>query len=238
MTAAPVTDSSSWTDEDERALLRRQQWNERAVKFSAILAALAVCLTAGLSVHRFLENPADDGIPSGPVDPLALRGAEDELVAFETERIETVAVDALERLPYPWRSELPGWTIRFLEPRDQASGYTWTAQKRMEIFVEGDDAADRVARVLAHELGHAVDVTLNTGDERRAWLAERGATAETPWWPSSGLPDFESGAGDFAEVFAAWQVGADDFKSSVNRQIDPGDYELLERLALPGGQRD
>ncbi len=234
MTAAHHIDSVSWTDEDEHALLRRQRWNERAVNLSALLAATAVALVALLSAHRAFGASPVEGAPLGPVDPLALNIPDDDLVGFESSRIEATAGEALERIRYPWRSELPGWTIRFLDPRDQASGYTWTANKRIEVFVAGDDDTDRVARVLAHELGHAVDVTLTDADQRRAWLTERGAPSETAWWPGSGRPDFETGAGDFAEVFAAWQVGADDFKSQVNPEVDAGDYALLEQLAFPG----
>lgn len=234
MTAAHHIDSVSWTDEDERALLRRQRWHERGVKLSALLTATAVTLAALLSAYGAFGASAVEGAPLGPVDPLALDIPDDELVGHESSRIEPIAAEALDRIRYPWRSELPGWTIRFLDPRDQASGYTWSASKRIEVFVSADDDADRVARVLAHELGHAVDVTLNDADQRRGWLIERGAPVETAWWPGSGRPDFETGAGDFAEVFAAWQVGPDDFKSRINPEVDAGDYALLEQLALPG----
>jgi hypothetical protein len=229
MSAPPLTHESRWTAEHERALQRRQKRNVAAVRFSSVLSAVATVIAAALAVLGLHQSARE--VAAGPVDPLALTGGS---VAYENPAIESVAESGLALIRYPWRSELEGWTISFLEPRGRASGYTWSSDKRIEIFVKDTDDGARVARVLAHELGHAVDVTLNTGDERRAWLEEREAPKGTPWWPGSGLPDFESGAGDFAEVFAAWQVGSADFKSTVNPAIDGGDYDLLAGLSLRG----
>lgn len=232
MSASSPTHEPSWTAEDERALVRRQKGHVTAVRFSSVLSAAATVLAACVAVLGLFQNSSAGDVASGPVDPLALDGSP---VAYETSAIESVAESGLELIRYPWRSELEGWTIAFLEPRGRASGYTWSGDKRIEIFVKDTDDGARVARVLAHELGHAVDVTLNTGDERRSWLQEREAPESTPWWPASGLPDFESGAGDFAEVFAAWQVGSADFMSEVNPIIDGGDYDLLAELSLRRG---
>ena len=234
MTAAtPQKDDSVWTADDERAYTRRQRLNSAAVTFSSVLSASAVVLGAILSVIALTGGDSTE-VPTAPVDPLAMAITTESIsgVTYENERIAAIAEPALAEIRYPWRSELQGWTIAFLEPRGRASGYTWSAEQRMEVFVRNGDDIDRVARVLAHELGHAIDVTLNTPDERRAWLAERGVPADTPWWPTSGSPDFETGAGDFAEVFAASQVGEEDFKSRVESSIDDGDYALLASLSL------
>lgn len=235
MTVPRDIETSPWSGEDEALLLRRQRLHERAATMAAILTAAAVSLVAVMAVYDRVDAAPLEASPSGPVEPLALQLSEGTRVGFENPEIEAVAVVALEKIRYPWRSELPGWTVLFLEPRGQASGYTWSGDRRMEVFVDDVDGPERVARVLAHELGHAVDVSMNSGDERREWLAEREVAAGTPWWPSAGRPDFETGAGDFAEVFAAWQVGEDDFKSRVNPAIDDGDYALIERLSRPGG---
>lgn len=231
-TPSPAPESS-WTADDERSLLRRQRLNERAIQLSSLLSAGAVALGACLAILGVYRSSTETAIPSAPQQPLAFELRDGAgVVAYETDVIQKVAADGLEMIRYPWRSELQGWEIAFLTPQGRASGYTWSDQQRIEVFVrEGDDAA-RVARVLAHELGHAVDVTLNTGDERRAWLAERDAADETPWWPASGAADFETGAGDFAEVFANWQLDNDDFKSVVNPTVDEGDLQLLELLAI------
>lgn len=233
MTVPHDTEAAIWTDEDEAVLQRRQRWNERAVTVAALLTAAVVSLGAIVSVYDKVDAASLEVAPPGPVDPLALQLSEGTRVGFENGEIAAVAGEALEQIRYPWRSELAGWSVHFLEPRGAASGYTWSREQRMEVFVEADDDVARVARVLAHELGHAVDVSMNTADERRAWLAERGAAPDTPWWPGSGRPDFETGAGDFAEVFAAWQIGDSDFKSRVNPVIDEGDYALIEQLSRP-----
>ncbi|NNF55821.1 MAG: hypothetical protein HKN03_15445 [Acidimicrobiales bacterium] len=235
MTAATPSPASpsSWTAEDERALLRRQRLNERAVQLSSLLSAGAVALGAVLTVFGLYRSSTEAAIPAAPVEPLAFELRDGAgVVVYETDVIQQVAADGLEMIRYPWRSELQGWEIAFLAPRGRASGYTWSDQQKIEIFVKESDDADRVARVLAHELGHAVDVTLNTGDERRAWLAERDADNQTAWWPTGGGADFETGAGDFAEVFASWQLGNDDFRSEVNPDVDAGDLQLLEQLAV------
>lgn len=222
-----------WTPDAERALLRRQRLNERAVQLSSVLSAAAVAMGAGLAFVGLYQNTNQGDVPASPVEPLAYEIQDTEgIVAFENTDIQTVSAEGLSLIRYPWRSELQGWEIAFLAPRGSASGYTWSDERRIEVFVKDGDDADRIARVLAHELGHAVDVTRNTGDERRAWLAERNAGAETEWWPISGRADFETGAGDFAEVFAQWQVGNDDFRSVVNPSIDAGDIALIAELSL------
>ncbi|MBT8240404.1 MAG: hypothetical protein KJN63_04190 [Acidimicrobiia bacterium] len=234
MTAVPTpTTESEWTLADERAFLDRQRRNEQAVRFSTVVSASAIVLGAILSVYALVGGPSTSDIPSAPVDPLALQvDGGSSTLAYETADIAAVAEPALDFIRYPWRSELQGWTIAFLEPRGRASGYTWSAERRIEVFVADDDGSERVARVLAHELGHAVDVTLNDSSDRRAWLAERQLDPDAPWWPGDGRPDFETGAGDFAEVFAASQIGEKDFKSKLNLQIDQSDYDLMARLSL------
>lgn len=232
-TVPSPTTESSWTLEDERALLRRQRLNEQAVRFSSVLSATAVVLGAILSVFGVVQAQSTPEIPSTPVDPLAMEaGQNPSTITYETADIAAVAEPALDMIRYPWRSELQGWTIAFLEPRGRASGYTWSAERRIEVFVREQDDSDRIARVLAHELGHAIDVTLNDANDRHEWLIERQLSDDTQWWPGSGRPDFETGAGDFAEVFAASQVGEEDFKSKLNPQIDQGDFELIGRLGL------
>ncbi|MEZ5377749.1 MAG: hypothetical protein R2733_14685 [Acidimicrobiales bacterium] len=152
------------------------------------------------------------------------------LVRYETERTALLGGAALDRLDYDWEANLPGWRIDFIEGNDRIAGYTWSNEARIEVFVRPTASSADVARILAHELGHAVDVTLNTGDERSAWLAQRGAT-EVQWWPSSGAADFETGAGDFAECFAVLLVGADDYRSKVAPAPTAADLALIAQLA-------
>ena len=117
-----------------------------------------------------------------------------------------------------------------MEGDSAVAGYTWTQEKRIEIFVRPGDGSDDLARVLAHELGHAVDVTFNSGDDRRRWLRSRQAS-EVQWWPDSGAPDFDSGAGDFAESFAWWQLQPIEFRSTLGSAPNEAQLKLLADLA-------
>ena len=85
-------------------------------------------------------------------------------------------------------------------------GATLPAERRIEIYVRGDQSAADVAYVVAHEIGHALDVTYLTGAERRQFAAARGYDVRK-WWTCSGCDDRSTGAGDFAEVWADSQVG-------------------------------
>ena len=120
---------------------------------------------------------------------------------------EVVGREALTLISYDWVALLPGWSIEFLQGRPGLLGGTWTYEKRIEIYVRDYQDASEVAFTLAHELGHAVDVTLLSEQDRQRWRALRAMTADVPWWVASGATDFSSGAGDWAESFAVWQTG-------------------------------
>ena len=83
--------------------------------------------------------------------------------------------------------------------------------------------------MFTHELGHVVDVELNTNDDRRRWREQRGIGEDVPWWPSAEAPDFETGAGDFAEAFAVLETGVAT-RSSVGSQPTADDLALLREL--------
>ncbi len=137
---------------------------------------------------------------------------------------------ALAQISYPWQEMLPGWTIEFDEERDGLFGLTLVDDQRIEIYVRDDQSDELLVHIVAHELGHAVDVTLNNGPDRRAWQAARGIEDE-PWWPNSGASDFHTGAGDFAESFAYWQAESDSFRSKLGSAPSPEQLELVARLA-------
>lgn len=137
---------------------------------------------------------------------------------------------ALESISYPWQQLLPGWTIEFLPEKSGLYGLTLVPEKRIEVYVRDSQPEALLAHVIAHELGHAIDVTLNDGPDRRAWEEARG-TGSSPWWPGNGTTDFSTGAGDFAESFAAWQVGSGSFRSTLADPPTDAQIELLARLA-------
>lgn len=138
---------------------------------------------------------------------------------------------ALAKIDYPWAERLPEWEISFHPEQSGVYGYTLVKEERIEIYVRDDQSDDLLAHVVAHEIGHAVDITYNDGDERDIWLETRGIQGSV-WWPQSGASDFSTGAGDFAESFAAWQVGPDLFRSNLAPAPTATEVDVLQRLAL------
>jgi hypothetical protein len=175
------------------------------------LAAGAVPSTAG----RLGDAAAAEAVVS--VDPSVAAGPVD-------------AVAAVELVTYPWRSRLPGWTIEFLPPRPGYEGMTYPRRRLIEVYVRPGASARQVAEIAAHELGHAVDVSRLTDADRARWRAARGLPDTTAWNPTSAAPDFASGAGDFAEAFAAWQVGKSS-RSTLAGQPDAQQLALVAELA-------
>jgi hypothetical protein len=139
-------------------------------------------------------------------------------------------LQALLTIDFPWEERLPGWRIRFREASQGAYGYTLTDEQQIEIYVRPDQSDALLAHVLAHELGHAVDVALNDGDDREAWREARGM-AEQPWWPDDRAADFATGAGDFAECFAAAMLGPGSFRSEVGGPPSSEQVALILLLA-------
>ncbi len=137
---------------------------------------------------------------------------------------------ALGRIGYPWSERLPGWTIEFLDGRKGLYGLTVVDEKRIEIYVRVDQTDDLLDHIVAHELGHAVDVTLNDGDDRRRWQAARGIEDE-PWWPNAAASDFHTGAGDFAESFAYWQTRSSNYRSRLGPAPSGTQLQIMAELS-------
>lgn len=138
---------------------------------------------------------------------------------------------ALNLIAYPWPAVLTGWTVEFMPARYDVHGLTFTYDRRIEVYVRPTDDAASLARVLAHELGHAVDLTMNDAEDRDRWLSQR-AKPTAPWWPGDGVSDFGTGAGDFAECFATWQVASVSL-SEIAGPCTPADLQLVAELADP-----
>lgn len=116
-----------------------------------------------------------------------------------------------------------GYSIQFAPPRDGLRAMTDTGNRRITIFASQYDDDVRVAHDVAHEIGHAFDDRKLTARSRDRYLELRGAVG-TNWLPAGGddASDYASGAGDFAEVFAACHSPSLEFRSTVAlRPADP-----------------
>jgi hypothetical protein len=180
-------------------------------KLAVPAAGIFVGLTAvgGLVLVQF---------PSGERPQLTMSAAAD------SELIPAVALDrsqgpeyepgnplsigaAAERLiGYPFRSVLTGWAISYAGPRSGYRGNTNTITRTITLYIDANDTPSAVSQVLAHEVGHALDVMYLEEQDRKMWMDARGLP--NPWWPESGAADFAVGAGDFAEAVSAVLTGS------------------------------
>lgn len=133
-------------------------------------------------------------------------------------------------IPYQTATLLPEWVIVAVPPKKGLEGLTIVAQRRIEIGIRDSWSLDHFRHVVAHEIGHAVDVTLLDDGARRDW-AESRRSPGLEWWPGSdGVTDFDSGAGDFAESFAWTMLGGGEWFSVVAPPPDAEQQDLLRRL--------
>ena len=170
--------------------------------------------TAARSVARAATSAAPTARPAvAPASAVA--------VGAEQRRGE----QALARITYPWRQL--GFSVSFLPGRPGLFGKTVPAEHRIEIYVRTDEDDLLLTHMVAHELGHAVDVSYSDDARRARWLQLRGIDPATPWFGCSLCTDYQTPAGDFAETFALWQAGPRDFRS---RMAPPPDAQQLASL--------
>ena len=139
--------------------------------------------------------------------------------------------EALALLHYDWRAV--GYTIDFEPGRPGYLGMTYPNEHRIVVWVRPEHTAERIAFTVAHELGHAVDRTFVTDEERARYREVRGISLTSSWWACNACSDYATPAGDFAETFAAWQLGADDFRSQVAPPPTPDQIPALEAIFAP-----
>jgi hypothetical protein len=207
------------------------------------LGALFAHLLNGLD-GRFDSLDRSSELASAPSEPVALVGAPiaeaydavadvdpagNRPVPALTEE-EELGRWALDQIGFPWEDALPGWRISFYGERPGLYGLTLVDDKHIEIYVRNDQEPELLVHIVAHEIGHAVDVTMNDGPDRRRWQEARGIGTE-PWWPGEAASDFATGAGDFAEGFAFWQAGPEHFRSKVAPPPNEQQLALLAELA-------
>ena len=107
-----------------------------------------------------------------------------------------------------------GYRIVLAPPRRGVRAATNTGTRTITIFLDPPDAPHRVAHDIAHELGHAWDALHLDAAGRRAYLHGRGVP-HAAWWPRTVGADYDTGAGDFAEVFARCHAASPEFRSRL-----------------------
>ena len=141
---------------------------------------------------------------------------------------------ALERITFPYREMLPGWEIVFRPSRRGYLGLTFKKARRIEIYVRPERSVNGIAHDIAHEVGHAVDLTYNTPESRARYLALRNRPASLPWWTCSGCTDLQVGAGDFAETFAQWATTPYRFYSELGEVPNADTVSAIAAEIYPG----
>jgi hypothetical protein len=166
--------------------------------------------------------PAGDGpttTTAGPPPATTVVAAPEAPVATTT-TTTTAALSLSERgaqalalIDYPWQQT--GYTIVFAGPRAGLLGLSSTSDRTVTVFIRTSQPSAAIARVLAHEIGHAVDFAFTTSAEREEYRLLRGL-GTTPWYPDCGeCSDYAYPAGDFAEVFTYWLLGPGAFRSTI-----------------------
>jgi hypothetical protein len=120
---------------------------------------------------------------------------------------------ALGLIQIPWQ-EL-GYEIVFMPPRPGFRAMTLPKRQRIEIYARPQDDLELLAYDIAHEIGHAIDMTFNTAETRRQWMRLRGINPETAWFGCNRCSDYNTPAGDFAETFALLVCGPKYFRGRI-----------------------
>ncbi len=137
---------------------------------------------------------------------------------------------ALAMVQLDWANMLPGWTLEFRGPRDGYQGVTFPKQHLIQVYIRSSSTPTLIAHVIAHEVGHAVDVTYLDDDDRSGFSIMRGRSANAVWWAGDGATDFASGAGDWAESFSWWATGGvGQWRSDLGSPPD-----AVQQLAISG----
>ncbi len=148
-------------------------------------------------------------------------------------------VDILAGLGFDFAGRLPGWTIERGSLPARFYGVTeWSGGRTPGRIVIDHKPGAPVSEVhvIAHEVGHALDITCNSDDDRDVWLYHRGRSG-TRWGPTrNNQADWALPSGDFAEAIAQHLTG----EPSLSEWGPPSPYqvELAAALVSPVGCAD
>lgn len=182
------------------------------------LLVLAGVLTGGAASAWTAPLPPP---PPATVDPAPVVASDDD-GSSQSERRGRRALDSLD---YPWRGL--GYTVEFREYTGGTLGTANSRTKRIVVYVQRSQTHQSLRVTIAHELGHALDFEHATTERRREYRTVRELDQSARWFPCDRCSDYDSHAGDWAEVFATWLAGPGDFRSTV---AGPPTGEQLRRL--------
>ncbi len=137
---------------------------------------------------------------------------------------------ALDLVSFDWKPALPGWRFRFLAARKGYLAITFREERRIDVFVRMDRSEPAIAHDIAHELGHAVDVTYLNDEDRQEILKIRGLPSTTAWWACNACGDLQTGAGDFAETFAMLFAPRVKFYSELGDEPNEDQLQKIEAI--------
>jgi len=181
---------------------RRWIWY-RPVTVAAVVALFVVVTVTAAWSRASSTDPARATTPAGSEALAPLTAGSDLL---------DVGTRALALISYPWHDL--GYEIVFAPGQPDVRAQTDTVTHRITVFLARGDAVHRVAHDIGHELGHAYDATHLTNAQRASYLEARGAQGAV-WFPGDRFSDYDTGAGDFAEVFAACHAASPEFRSRL-----------------------
>lgn len=144
-------------------------------------------------------------------------------------RYLSVGREAVARINAPLP---PGWKVNILPGRDGYLGMADGGTKTIDLYVRDTKSVEFMAHVYAHEVGHSYDFTYNTTERRQQWMSMRGINPNTVWFGCNGCTDYQTPAGDYAEVFAYWHTRFD-FKSQMAPRPDEAQLQRLVPLMQP-----
>jgi hypothetical protein len=176
-------------------------------KLAVPAAGILVGLTAvgGLVLVQFPSGERPQLIISAAADSELIPAAALDLSQgreYEPGNPLSVGAAAEHLIGYPFRSVLTGWAISYAGPR---SGYRFNTNT-ITLYIDVNETPSAVSQILAHGVGHALDVMYLEEQDRKMWMDARGLP--NPGWPESGAADFAVGAGDFAEAVSAVLTGS------------------------------
>lgn len=146
----------------------------------------------------------------------------------------SVGNEALTLIGFPWTRL--GYSLSFTGPTSGLLGLTTCATHSITIYVRPTQTVGQVAFVTAYEIAHAVDCTYNTAPTRARWAALRGFGNGVSWFPPCTCNEDDYGSGDFADVFATWQMGFQyQWRSALAPPPGPAEMSELKPYLEPPG---